>query len=221
MRAEEKRPPGYKDAGKDDAEAAAGDYLIWRPVLLRARAHSRDVLIITGDVKEDWWRKERGETRGPRPELVEEMKNFANVRLFMLRPASLLVLARRILQIHVSDESVQDIERVDRALEEMADAPVDTDDLLRTFWDEILDQVKGRRRVAWMLLTSATIKEVNGNLLVLQFKREGEAKGFVSAGYAKDLRDVLIEFFDIDFLIEATYGNATEVEGPGSRVARV
>jgi PIN like domain len=105
-RAEEKRPPGYKDAGRP------GDYLIWVETLREAKQRHLDVLIVTGDVKEDWWRQEHGKQRGPRPELAEEMRHFAGTRLFMLRPESLLLHAREILRVEVRDESVQDVERV-------------------------------------------------------------------------------------------------------------
>jgi hypothetical protein len=71
---------------------------------------------VTGDVKEDWWRKERGQTRGPHPELVSELRDRVGTRLFMLRPESLLVHARDVLNLAISDESVEDVERVDRAL---------------------------------------------------------------------------------------------------------
>jgi hypothetical protein len=110
-RAEAQQPPGYKDLSKGGT-GLAGDYLIWVEVLEEAQRRKRDVLIVTGDVKEDWWRRERGELRGPRPELVEEMRQAAGVRLFMLRPESLVVHARQVLRVQVRDESVQDIERV-------------------------------------------------------------------------------------------------------------
>lgn len=109
QRAEAKRPPGYKDAGRP------GDYLIWVETLREAERRQRDVLIVTGDVKEDWWRQEHGKQRGPRPELAEEMRTIAGTRLFMLRPESLLRHAREILQVEVREESVQDIERVSEA----------------------------------------------------------------------------------------------------------
>ncbi|MGH3224238.1 MAG: PIN-like domain-containing protein [Streptosporangiaceae bacterium] len=114
-RGEKKQPPGYKDAGKQDPAAAAGDYLIWTQILREAKRRERDVLIVTGDVKEDWWRREHGELRGPRPELVDEMRLSAGARLFMMRPETLLLHASQILQVEVQEESVQDIERVAEA----------------------------------------------------------------------------------------------------------
>ncbi len=114
-RARKKQPPGYKDAAKQNGAAAAGDYLIWAQILREAQRRKQDVLIVTGDVKEDWWRREHGELRGPRPELVEEMRVIADVRLFMMRPETLLLHASSILQVEVQEESVQDIERVAEA----------------------------------------------------------------------------------------------------------
>jgi hypothetical protein len=108
-------PPGYKDKNKTD-ELAAGDYLVWKQLLNEAERRKRDVLLVTGDVKDDWWRKDRGQTRGPRPELVEELRRHVGVRLFMLRPESLLMHARDVLRVDVQEESVQDVERVDRVL---------------------------------------------------------------------------------------------------------
>lgn len=118
-RADAKEPPGYKDVGKPGV-GQAGDYLIWAQILKEAACRRQDVLIVTGDVKEDWWRRERGQHRGPRPELAEELRKIAGTRLFMLRPVSLLLHARQVLQVQVRDESVQDIERVAEA-EDAAD----------------------------------------------------------------------------------------------------
>lgn len=114
-RNKEKIPPGYKDANKGGVDAA-GDYLVWAQLILEARDRGKDVLLVTGDVKEDWWRRERGELRGPRLELVEEILGLAGVNLYLLRPDSLMIHARQALRVEVSDESVEDVERVDRSL---------------------------------------------------------------------------------------------------------
>jgi hypothetical protein len=105
-----KRPPGWRDANKRDNPE--GDYIIWYQALQEAKRRGVDVLLVTGDVKDDWWRIERGETKGPLADLAYEMRTVADVRLFMLRPESLLVHAGKVLGISVSSESVQDAERV-------------------------------------------------------------------------------------------------------------
>lgn len=109
-------PPGYKDKQKGDEAAAAGDFLVWAQVLREAEHRKCDVLLVTGDVKEDWWRKDRGQLRGPRVELVDELTERVGVRLFMLRPQSLLLHASKVLDIEVLDSSVQDVKRVESSL---------------------------------------------------------------------------------------------------------
>lgn len=106
----DKRPPGWKDASKRDNPE--GDYLVWRQTLIEAKRRAVDVLFVTGDVKDDWWRKERGEIKGPLPELALEMRTFAGVRLFMLRPGSLLIHAGKVLGIEITSETVRDAEHI-------------------------------------------------------------------------------------------------------------
>jgi hypothetical protein len=106
-----KEPPGYKDAKKPGTDWV-GDYIMWAQTLREAQSRKQDVLIVTGDVKDDWWRRQYGEIRGPLPYLVNEMRQVAGTRLFMLRPESLLPYARQILDVEVREESVQDVERV-------------------------------------------------------------------------------------------------------------
>jgi hypothetical protein len=199
-RAEQKRPPGYKDHNKTDG-GAAGDYLIWVQVLREARASQRDVLLITGDVKEDWWRREHGEARGPRPELVREIKEYANVKLYMLRPESLLIRARQALQIAVHDESVQDAERVDRSLSEASSAPgvpaVDAD-LVRQSWDDIINAVRDRRRVASQFLRTATVDSLDEDALTVRFRRSADAKGFIDSESGTALSEALNEVLGIE-----------------------
>jgi hypothetical protein len=105
------RPPGFMDANKKNGNPV-GDYLIWIEILGEAKRQKVDVLFVTRDTKEDWYRQERGQTKGPNPQLVEEMRNIAGVRLFMLRPASFLKHAGDLLQVKVSPESVEDAQRV-------------------------------------------------------------------------------------------------------------
>lgn len=115
QRIADKRPPGWKDAGKRDNPE--GDYIIWFQTLLEAKRRRTDVLFVTGDVKDDWWRREQGEVRGPLPELAYEMRVVADARLFMLRPASLLIHAGDALGLQISKESVQDAQRVSSSMD--------------------------------------------------------------------------------------------------------
>lgn len=109
-------PPGYLDADKassDLPEGAAGDYLVWLQTIEEAARRSLDVLLVTGDEKEDWWWRHRSEFLGPRVELVAELKTRCGRQLYMLRPIDLLRRASA-LDVTVRKESVDDVERVSR-----------------------------------------------------------------------------------------------------------
>jgi hypothetical protein len=206
-RAASKRPPGYKDTGKSEG-SPAGDYLVWCQVLHEARNARRDVLIVTADVKEDWWRREQGKVRGPRPELAQELQDFAGVRLFMLRPESLLLRAPQALQIQVHQESVQDAERVDRSLAEAAlrqasDSTNGAAEEIRLAWPDIRNAVKTRSRVAWMMLTTATVERLVEDILTVKFPRDGEASGFIDNGHDAHLAEAIDQVLGIQVRISA------------------
>jgi hypothetical protein len=154
-RVEAREPPGYKDKRKSD-EGAAGDYLIWEQTICEVKNRDCDVLIVTGDVKEDWWREEAGERRGPRMELVEEMRRRSGRRLFMLRPTRLLDYARSILNVPIRPESVEDADRVDKLVAEFERklpdggwAPASLEALLDRLEDEAPVQADAIRAAAY------------------------------------------------------------------------
>lgn len=106
-------PPGFKDKGKAEGQAI-GDFIVWEQILREAAASSRDIVFVTGDKKDDWWRKVSGAIQGPRIELIDELRGRAGTRLFMLRPDGLLTLAKKLLGSVVRDETVRNVETVDR-----------------------------------------------------------------------------------------------------------
>ncbi|MER6107658.1 PIN-like domain-containing protein [Streptomyces hirsutus] len=110
-RAKVEIPPGYKDFQSDKSpEQAAGDYLIWEQLLIEAERRKQEVLLVTGDVKEDWWVSggSQGSAR-PRTELRIELKKRAGVELYMLTPSQLLTEADRVFGLKVDERSVSDL----------------------------------------------------------------------------------------------------------------
>jgi len=116
-RVSRREPPGYLDAEKADTdlpEGPAGDYLVWRQAIDEIGRRSGDLLMVTGDEKEDWWWRYRSEFIGPRQELVAEFAAACGgAQLFMMRPTDLLRRAGA-LEVEVRIESVDEAERVGR-----------------------------------------------------------------------------------------------------------
>jgi DNA polymerase-3 subunit gamma/tau len=76
-------------------------------------------------------------------------------------------------------------------------------DNVRQRWPEILEAVKGQRRVAWMLLSNATVHSVEGGALTVLFPREGDAKGFTSSGCDRELVTALASVLGVNLRIKA------------------
>ena len=85
-------------------------------------------------------------------------------------------------------------------------------DVISTNWDAILDAIKRERRVAWMLLSNATVVSLDDGILTLRFARDGDVKGFTTSGCDADLQRVLASAFGLNVRIRALSGNDT---GPG------
>ena len=90
--------------------------------------------------------------------------------------------------------------RLRRPLRGRASSEVDN---VRQRWPEILEAVKGQRRVAWMLLSNATVHSVEGGVLTVLFPREGDAKGFTSSGCDRELISALTSVLGVNLRIKA------------------
>lgn len=125
-----KVPPGYMDdpshnsQGKD-GDTKYGDYFLWAQLLDRAREWSeqetRDkvVVLVTDDMKEDWWRKhvtrQGGGLQVPRPELVAEMEKVSGCEYFQITPAKLFEHVTRTIGIDVTPGMQAQVQRVSEA----------------------------------------------------------------------------------------------------------
>ena len=88
-------------------------------------------------------------------------------------------------------------------------------DVVRQRWPEILETVKGQRRVAWMLLSNATVHSVEDGVLTVLFAREGEARGFSASGYDRDLVTALGSVLGTNLRIKAL-SSARLAASPGA-----
>lgn len=116
-RAEAGEPPGFADQQKTkrgDPVGAAGDYLVWEQAIQAAETRQLNLLIVTADMKPDWWRVEGPFKRGPRVELVTELRKRSGAQLFMMRPNTLLSHAKSALSVEADESSVAEVERAGR-----------------------------------------------------------------------------------------------------------
>jgi hypothetical protein len=114
-------PPGYKDKGKSgsyvvgasELQRKFGDLVLWKELLKKARDDEAEfVVLVTGDLKEDWWQETSGKKLGPRRELLNEIYTEApSVKVFyMYDTASFLRYAKEFLNASVDAASISQAE---------------------------------------------------------------------------------------------------------------
>jgi hypothetical protein len=128
-------PPGYKDQNKGEP-GCFGDLVIWKEILRKGGELQRPTIFVTDDAKEDWWRIVRGQTIGPRVELVDEYFNASKARIHFYGPEQFLRFAKERFSAVVSDESIGEVEAVSRS---------DSDDHVRSIIMARKDELLHRR----------------------------------------------------------------------------
>jgi DNA polymerase-3 subunit gamma/tau len=79
-------------------------------------------------------------------------------------------------------------------------------DSLRENWAAVLDAIKRERRVAWILLSNASVLSVEDGVLTLRFVRDGDLKGFSTSGCDADLKRVLSSRFGLNVMVKGVVG---------------
>nr|WP_240939807.1 PIN domain-containing protein [Planosporangium flavigriseum] len=104
------RPPGFKDASKEDPH---GDYLVWSQTLKEAQRRKTEFLVfVTGDTKDDWYLRVKGKTIMARPELAEEVREVVGARLIVMQTKTFLRHAGEHLETKVSPETIRQAEKL-------------------------------------------------------------------------------------------------------------
>ena len=75
----EKIPPGYEDEKKKSGIQKYGDLFVWKEILQMAEDRKKDVILVTNDVKVDWWDKEQ---KAPCFELLKEFHSKTGKRFW-------------------------------------------------------------------------------------------------------------------------------------------
>ena len=150
-------PPGYKDLGKNSNDKY-GDLILWQQIIDYAKGQDRPIILVTDDAKEDWWRIVKGETLGPRPELIEEFtKETGGKWCYMYSTEQFLKHATKHLAVPVTPEAIkesEDIKKHDAQEEKVRSTGVNI--------SEALDALK--RGDQWALTAAAEAMERAGRM---------------------------------------------------------
>ncbi len=118
-RYENKIPPGYEDDKKkgsylfEDKEHIRkfGDLILWKEIIEKAKSENlKYVVLVTGDVKEDWWFEKRGKKLGPRRELLNEIYTEAPELdcFYMYDTSNFLQYAKNELKVNIQESTINE-----------------------------------------------------------------------------------------------------------------
>jgi hypothetical protein len=106
-------PPGFRDKGsKKDApkQSLYGDVILWKQIIEKAKSDNKPVILITDDLKEDWWDKFKGETQGPRKELLREFWDETGQNVYIYQADKFLEYANKLkIGKTVQKETIKEI----------------------------------------------------------------------------------------------------------------
>lgn len=99
-------PPGGKDKDKEDP---TGDGIIWLELIEHTKSAGRQLLFVTDDQKQDWYRTTRNQKLGPLVELKVEMTASTGQPYHQTTLDGFLRLANSHLGARVSEDTIESI----------------------------------------------------------------------------------------------------------------
>jgi DNA polymerase III subunit gamma/tau len=82
-------------------------------------------------------------------------------------------------------------------------------------WPEVLEEVKGRRRFTWILLSqNAHVADVSDGALLLAMPNSGARDSFAKGGSEDILREALVTVLGVDLRVTAMVDPSTSTAGP-------
>lgn len=132
-RYKESIPPGYEDLSRKKDKGVRhiyGDLIWWKQAMDYSKENGRNLIIVTGDEKDDWWYIVAGKTIGPRVELISEFRDKTDGRLFLMYKTHQFMEQAKIVDgAKVSDSSIKEAKETGsmESLFTIHNSPIDTD----------------------------------------------------------------------------------------------
>ena len=114
-RYEKKIAPGFKDSKKTE-DKKYGDLILWYQIIDKANESKKPIILISGDVKEDWWLEKDGKRLMPLPQLKKELYDKAGVDFHIYTADRFLELNKTEKEI-ITSSTIKEVRKI-RELEE-------------------------------------------------------------------------------------------------------
>jgi len=115
-RYDKKIPPGFKDDNPKSDDRKYGDLIIWNQIIDKAKACKKSIVLVSGDVKEDWWLKHNGKRIMPLPQLKKEIRDKAQVDFHIYTADKFLEIQKTITN-KIDDTSINEVRKISELAE--------------------------------------------------------------------------------------------------------
>lgn len=115
-RYEKKIPPGFKDDKKPE-DKKYGDLILWYQIIDKANESKKPIVLISGDVKEDWWLEKDGKRLMPLPQLKKEISDKAGVD-FHIYTADRFLELNKTGKKKIDDSTIREVKKIRESEEE-------------------------------------------------------------------------------------------------------
>lgn len=130
FRYQEQIPPGFEDGNEKVGLQKFGDLFVWKEILTYARENEQDVLLVTNDVKVDWYDAEQ---KAPRFELLKEFNSMTDHNFWSCNMGEFLYLINKVLdkEHQISEEILEEVSTVQTKRMIISEKTVDYTELLQ------------------------------------------------------------------------------------------
>ncbi len=102
-------PPGYLDTDKTQDLEKYGDLILWFQIIDKAKSSCKSIILVNDEKKGDWWFIKKGNIFGPRPELIDEIQQKANVLFYMYNSNRFVLFAQEFLRQSIDQETQKEL----------------------------------------------------------------------------------------------------------------
>lgn len=111
-------PPGFGDKKKDKKDKSNlkkyGDLIIWFQIIKKAEELKKPIIFVTDDkTKDDWFLRINNHTYGPRPELIEEIKEKADVNFYLYSANRFMKFYGNYFDYKVPQNAIDEVKNLD------------------------------------------------------------------------------------------------------------
>jgi hypothetical protein len=108
-------PPGFADAKNKDAPRSYGDCFLWFQIIEFSKKANKPIILVTRDLKDDWWLREGGKTLLPHPELRREFKAETGQDFYLYQASMFIEEAKAYRQNSVSTTLLEEARAMSEA----------------------------------------------------------------------------------------------------------